>query len=101
MTNMDNGFRCNTCGKLHKKKKLIINHIETIHIEGGSHSCIQCGNTYKTRISLKNHSCSKNDEQTLPMMTHTDNGWVCKICGKCDKKKGNIKYHIASIHIKK
>ena len=56
-----------------KRKKLIIDHIEAIHIEGGSHNCIQCGNTYKTRISLKNHSCSKNDEQKLPMMTHTDN----------------------------
>merc|ERR1712129_96837 len=50
-------WECRSCGKLAKQKVNLKNHIET-HIEGISHICHICNNTFSTRNSLAVHKSS-------------------------------------------
>merc|ERR1719147_446252 len=100
MEHKDNLWTCKECGKQKKLKHHIRNHIESLHMEGGSHGCNQCGKTYKTRSSLAHHACIENDSLVLPKMSKLGEGWTCNECGKSNRSIGLIKYHVASIHLK-
>ena len=57
MNNMDGIWTCSVCGKTDKGnvKHNLRKHIET-HIEGVSHSCDQCGKTFRSRNALQAHN---------------------------------------------
>ena len=49
-------YSCNVCGKIEPKKKFNMkNHIEGKHIEGVSHPCSHCANTFRSRGALWFH----------------------------------------------
>ena len=49
-------YSCNVCGKIEPKKKSNMkNHIEGKHIEGVSHPCSHCGNTFRSKEALWFH----------------------------------------------
>ena len=57
MEKVDGLWTCKVCGKVDKKnfKANVRNHIEAKHIEGVSHQCNHCGNSYRSRDSLRKH----------------------------------------------
>merc|ERR1712126_63406 len=54
MKNADNKFECKSCGRTARKSSDIRRHVE-IHIEGLSFDCQICGNSFRSRMVLKNH----------------------------------------------
>ena len=48
------GYKCNVCGKL-ERRSILIRHIESMHIEGVSHPCGNCGKLFRSRNSLAGH----------------------------------------------
>jgi uncharacterized Zn-finger protein len=46
---------CKPCGKTHKYKHNIKDHIESLHIEDMCHPCEQCGKAFKTRQQVRRH----------------------------------------------
>ena len=51
-------WSCKVCGKTDdklNKKQNIQQHVESVHMEGGSHSCNRCGKTLRSRPSLRMH----------------------------------------------
>ena len=61
-------WKCKTCGKVSKKdnnkhkKHNMRRHVE-IHIEGLSFECPDCGNSYRTRMSLDQHKKLKHSKR--------------------------------------
>jgi len=49
-------WQCLVCGKICKRKYILKDHVESLHISGGpGHPCELCLKMYKTRNSLQNH----------------------------------------------
>ena len=48
-------WRCTVCGKLHKIKQCIKNHIECNHLEDGDYLCNVCNKTYRRKRLLEKH----------------------------------------------
>jgi len=53
-------WSCNVCGKQQKKRSNITVHIESVHIEGYTHSCKICFSTHSSRSGLNCHMSSKH-----------------------------------------
>jgi len=51
------------------------------------------------KISMENSGIEELDETIKTMMEKQINSWVCKICGKSDKNKFNVRDHIEAKHI--
>jgi len=50
-----NVWRCAVCGKTHKSKSLIRDHVEAQHCKTINYTCDQCGKIFKTHDSFKKH----------------------------------------------
>ena len=51
-------WTCKVCGKTDvklNKKQNIQQHVEALHMEGGSHPCNKCGKIFRSRNSLRMH----------------------------------------------
>ena len=61
-------WSCNVCSKQHKKRSNITVHIESVHIEGFTHSCKICFSTHSSRSGLNFHMSTKHraDRAILP-----------------------------------
>jgi len=53
-------WSCNVCSKQHKKRSNITVHIESVHIEGFTHSCKICFSTHSSRSGLNFHMSTKH-----------------------------------------
>jgi len=50
-----NVWSCTVCGKSHKSKSLIRDHVEAQHCKSITYSCEHCGKNFKTNDSFKKH----------------------------------------------
>ena len=65
MGRIDGFWTCTVCGKVDKlNRSNIKKHIESMHIEGGSHPCSICGKALRSRNGLQSH-VSQNHKQIL------------------------------------
>ena len=58
MEKMEGIWTCKVCGKTDlklNKKQNVQQHVEALHMEGGSHPCNQCGKIFRSRNSLRMH----------------------------------------------
>ena len=69
MDRIDGAWTCTVCGKVEKLNKLkksnrsnIKKHIESMHMEGGSHPCGMCEKVFSSRNGLQQH-ISRNHTQ--------------------------------------
>jgi len=53
-------WSCTVCSKQHKKRSNITVHIESVHIEGYTHSCKICYSTHSSRSGLNFHMSTKH-----------------------------------------
>ena len=69
--------RCNVCGKTTKcgtPKRAMTRHIET-HIEGVSHTCIQCGKLARSSLALTTHISHLCFDTTIKGQTIVPDGY--------------------------
>jgi len=61
-------WSCTVCSKQHKKRSNITVHIESVHIEGYTHSCKICFSTHSSRSGLNFHMSTKHraERSSLP-----------------------------------
>ena len=65
MERIDGAWTCTVCGKVDRlNRSNIKKHIESMHIEGGSHPCSICGKAFRSRNGLQSH-VSQNHKQVL------------------------------------
>merc|ERR1719481_841105 len=67
---MDQEYHCNVCGKIMKKKRHMMAHVET-HVEGLSHQCPLCQKMFKTRNSLDKHRFTYHKGVKFPSVSAT------------------------------
>jgi len=69
-------WSCNVCGKQHKKRSNITVHIESVHIEGFTHTCKICCSTHSSRSGLNFHMSTKHskaERSVLPILVRPKN----------------------------
>ena len=55
-------WQCMLCQKTNRDKTIMKHHVE-IHFPQFTHPCVDCGNAYKTRRTLKLHVCSRRSSK--------------------------------------
>ena len=55
-------WRCLQCEKMSPRKADMVRHVEAFHIETLGFTCDICGNTLKTRESLRSHKTHLHKE---------------------------------------
>jgi len=78
--------QCETCGKICKDLKALIEH-RRCHNEEFKYMCNICGMAYRNRASLYNHRTDKHSENGKK--THE-----CKVCGRQFLMKSSLQQHI-------
>jgi len=82
----DGVWKCKVCGRTAIKSTHIKDHAES-HIEGISHACHICNNSFSTRNSLRNHINGFHSELLS-----------CDLCGKSGMNKMSYYKHKRSQH---
>ncbi|XP_066914083.1 zinc finger protein 37-like isoform X1 [Clytia hemisphaerica] len=79
---------CNICGKVISNKYGLREHQSVVHFKNGKFQCEICGKRVTNKRAL-----------TLHMTSHsTERKFVCELCGSSHKTKGNLNYHIKTMH---
>jgi len=79
---------CNICGKVISNKYGLREHQSVVHFKNGKFACDICGKRVTNKRAL-----------TLHMTSHsTERKFVCEMCGSSHKTKGNLNYHIKTMH---
>lgn len=97
--NQSGGLECYHCGKKFRTRKLVLEHIQGVHLTDKSdpnrirYSCDICGKSYSEKGSLRNHKRDK----------HSDNPKIVpkKICPYCGEPKKDMLKHIELVHSNK
>ena len=84
-------YHCDKCAKIFKSITGLKRHIEIAHGEQKFIQCDQCDKTFTNDIVYKSH---KKKHNAKPVET----AFVCDLCGKSYKTKGNLKVHCISEH---
>ena len=110
-------FMCPECGVIYTMKKLLKQHIESVH-EGIRHPCDQCAYQGKTKGLLRKHKIVHHEkrrhycDQCDYMATdkkglkihmeakHFDVRYPCDLCDHQATQPGNLKKHKDSVHFK-
>ena len=77
-----NQFECDRCDRAFNYRKGLSTHISNVHPKY-LHTCGTCGNTFKTKGTLKRHKIIHMEEKPFS----------CEICGKGFTQKSNMKIH--------
>ncbi|XP_039736585.1 zinc finger protein 805-like, partial [Pteropus medius] len=78
----ENIFKCNECGKIFDKKRLLARH-ERIHSGLKPYECTECGKTFSKSTYLLQHH-----------MVHTgEKPYKCMECGKAFNRKSHLTQH--------
>ncbi|XP_035869433.1 uncharacterized protein LOC114510878 [Phyllostomus discolor] len=78
----ENIFKCNECGKVFNKKRLLARH-ERIHSGVKPYECTECGKTFSKSTYLLQHH-----------MVHTgEKPYKCMECGKAFNRKSHLTQH--------
>uniref|UniRef100_A0A0A1X3N9 Zinc finger protein weckle n=1 Tax=Zeugodacus cucurbitae TaxID=28588 RepID=A0A0A1X3N9_ZEUCU len=77
-------FSCPNCDLVFQKKRLMAQHIKSVHADKTVFICEECGEIMGSKSTLRDH-----------MYTHTNYApFECKDCGKCFKQKTRLKIHM-------
>jgi len=58
-------WQCLVCNKICKRKYILKDHVESLHVTNSGHNCHLCGNKYKTKNSLQKHVSTYHKEQKV------------------------------------
>lgn len=102
-------FLCSVCGKVFDSQRQLSRHLK-IHSDKRSHSCKDCGKSFREAGTLRTHYLSHNtealpcqecgkmlkNELTLRIHMRTHNQgirFICDVCGKSFKRAVSLKAH--------
>lgn len=79
---------CDICGKVISNKYGLREHQTVVHFKNGRFECEICGKRVTNKRALNLHMTSHSTERKF----------VCDQCGSSHKTKGNLNYHIKTMH---
>jgi len=79
---------CDICGKVISNKYGLREHQTVVHFKNGKFECQICGKRVTNKRALNLHMTSHSNERQ----------YVCELCGSSHKTKGNLNYHVKTMH---
>ena len=70
-------WSCNKCGKRSRHKNILINHVESKHLDN-TYPCSSCGIVYKCKDSVRKHHQMKHDNSKIPKKTNNEDIYIHK-----------------------
>ena len=80
--------QCEFCEKILASKYGLREHLAVVHFKNGKFECEICGKRVTNNRALKLHMTSHSSERQH----------VCELCGSSHKTKGNLNYHMKTMH---
>lgn len=83
-------FSCSYCGQKFSRRNNRDQHVRDLHENTESHSCQDCGKSYKTIACLKDHFLKKHSDKK-------QSKYICTECGKQFDTKSHLNFHVETV----